>query len=196
MSPAPIIVVEGLDGVGKTTLSTSLATALDAEWLTTPDEELRDPEVRRRFDAAIADSPAAKVLAYGAMVVAAGERAARIAATSRPVVIDRYWLSTCVYAAPSVQPVLAPVERLVLPPTLTLFVTAPEAMRRARLSGRGSLTPADLETLVGARSRELTRRYRALRDNPAAGAFIEVDASGTAAGVLEAALGCVRAAAG
>ena len=195
MSPAPIVVVEGLDGVGKTTLSTSLARALGARWLTTPGVHLRDPEVRRRFEAAFAASPLGRAVAYGATCIDAGAEARDIAARGRPVVIDRYWLSTRVYADPAIQAALDPLEPFVVPPTLTLFVTAPEAVRRSRLSGRGALTAADLDTLVGARSRELVHSYRALRHNPAAGAFIEVDASGAPEAVLERALACVRRAA-
>lgn len=195
MNVAPIIVIEGLDGVGKTTLSRTLARALGATWLTTPGVHLRDPETRRRFEAAFAASPEGRAVAYAATCIDAGAEARAVAAAGRPVIIDRYWLSTRVYAAPHIQPALDPLEPFIVPPTLTLFVTAPEDVRRARLTGRGALTDADLDTLVGARSRELVRSYRALRHNPAAGAFVEVDATGTAERVLERALGWVRTAA-
>jgi dTMP kinase len=183
MKTAPIIVVEGLDGVGKTTLSKALAASLGASWLTTPGAPIR--EVRAAFDAGLADSPVARAVGYGATVLAAGARAQRIAASGRPVVIDRFWLSTRVYAVPEADAALAALEPYVPPPTLTLFAWAPEEVRRARLGGRTEgLSEGDLETLVGARARELAARYRALATSPAAGRFIELDCSGAASEVL------------
>ncbi len=189
MNRAPIIVIEGLDGVGKTTLSRGLARALGARWLTTPGAALRDPETRRRFEAAYASCRVARSVAYGATVLAVGKEALALAQAGTPVVIDRYWLSTLAYAPAEAEAALAPLEDLLECPDLTLFATAPEAVRRARLQGRtGALSEADLETLVGARARQLTERYRSFARRPAAGTFWELDCSGTAEDVLAAAL--------
>ena len=108
------------------------------------------------------------------------------------MVIDRYWLSTRVYAPTEAMPALDGLEAQVVPPTLTLFANAPETVRRARLTGRGgTLTRADLETLVGRRAEVLTRKYRAWNASPMVGEFVELDCSGSANTVLATALAAV-----
>lgn len=184
-----LIAIEGLDGVGKSTLSRALARALDAAWRTTPGEEIRG--VRDAFDAGVSKDPAARCLAYAATVIAEGVAARQLMAAGRTVLVDRYWLSTRVYAPPEADGVLDAVATLVPPADLTLYCWAPEAVRRQRLTGRGALTAADAETLIGAAARTLDRRFRALAADPRAGRFVVLDCSGTPEENLACALAAV-----
>ncbi len=132
---APFIVVEGLDGTGKSTLAAHLAERLGATLLRTPATELST--VRPVVDEAFAQSPVAAQLFYGATVVLASDRARTLLAQGTPVVIDRYWLSTVVYAACRDAHIdLSPVEPVLLRPDLTVFVDADVAVpAEARESG-------------------------------------------------------------
>jgi len=168
-----LIVVEGLDGCGKTTASWALATALQGRWLTTPGTELR--AVRADFDAAFSHSSSARSLAYGASVIEAGARARQWLAEGHDVVIDRYWLSTLVYAPDDCQAALSALEALLQPADLTLYLWAPLEVRRARL-GLRTVTAHDQATLDPAEDRRLDDRYRALAGLPLCGRFVVVSA--------------------
>ena len=179
-----VVVVEGLDGTGKSTASVALAAALAGHWTTTPCLELR--AVRPSFDAAFARCPTARSLAYAASVLAVGADAASRRLRGEVVVIDRYWLSTVTHAPDDALGALAALEGLVQPADLTLYLVAPLAVRARRLHGREELTSHDEATLSAAEDRRLDRRYRSFAQHPAAGRFVEVDASGSAAETLRA----------
>ena len=164
-----LIAVEGLDGVGKTTLSRSLAASIGARWMTTPGASIR--AMRGVFDAAFLASPCARSLAYAATVLAAGAEARDALNAGIDVVFDRYWLSTVVYAPPELWPGLEALAPLVPPAALTLYVAVPEALRRARLEGRGGLSAADQQTLEPGRGYWLDQRFRAQRGGVVAGNF-------------------------
>ncbi len=184
-----IIVLEGLDGVGKSSACLALARALGAASLSTPTAEVR--AFRERFDGAFRD-PLARSVAYAATVVEAGRRARQLVQSGRPVVIDRYWLSTLVYAE---RPeALAGLGEAVEAPDLTLYLHAPLALRRARLRARGPLHEHDLHTLIEANDARLDRLYRGLLRHRAAGEGRLIDASGGPEEVLAAMLGAVSAA--
>lgn len=176
-----LIVVEGLDGSGKTSASVALARALGARWATTPCAVLRT--VRQHFDAAFDHSPVARCLAYAASVVAVGEQAAAWRGQGHDVVIDRYWLSTLAYAPREAAAALRGLQPLVQPADLTLYLSAGLHLRRQRLGGRGGLSAADRATLDPAEDRRLDERFRALAAHPVAGAMVVVDASVDQAGV-------------
>lgn len=173
-----LIAVEGLDGVGKTTLSRALANALGGRWMTTPGPEIR--AVREQFEAAFVASPVARSLAYGAAVMAAGGDAGPVLDAGRDVIVDRYWLSTLAYAPPTAWAALDAMSAQVRPADITLYLSAPDATRRERLAGRGQMSAADRDTLAPGKAHWLDQRFRSFADNPAAGAFREIDAAGSA----------------
>lgn len=173
--PGRIVVIEGLDGCGKSTVAQQLSVLLDADLLTTPTAELR--AVRPQFDAAFRESPAAHSLACGATVIEAGQRALRRVAEGRAVVIDRYWLSTLVYAPDPARPALAGMEPLVPAPDLTFYLHAPLPVRQARLGGRPQVTEHDRRTLDPAEDARLDARYRALGGHALAGTTVRLDVS-------------------
>ena len=139
------IVLEALDGVGKTTLAQGLATRLGGEFMNTPGESLR--AVGPAVLAALGDNQQARCLFYAASVVAQGARARKLTQGGTTVVMDRYWLSTVSYArARGVADSLEDVEVIVPVPDLTLVLTLDEAERTRRMTERG-YTQADRETL-------------------------------------------------
>jgi dTMP kinase len=185
-----LIVVEGLDGVGKSTLSRGLADALGAAWRTTPSEALRAH--RGAFDAAYRDIPAASQLFYAASVVAAGAEADALRAAGRDVVIDRYWSSTLAYARAAGSKLdLCEVEDLLPAADVTLLVELPEDERRARLLSRGA-SEMDRSTLDPTRMRRLQRELRQALSRRVAGCGRLLDVSGLdPAGAVAAALALV-----
>jgi len=84
-----IIVVEGLDGVGKTTTTTGLAKKLSGELVRTPNPELEP--LRAKFRAL--PPPLARAFYCAANYLGAEEILK--AAGKHPVVVDRWWGSTC-----------------------------------------------------------------------------------------------------
>lgn len=170
-----ILVVEGLDGCGKSTVAQQLAAVLDADLLTTPTAELR--AVRPQFDAAFRESPAAHSLACGATVVEAGQRALRQVQEGRTVVIDRYWLSTLVYAPDPARPALVGMEPLIRAADLTFYLHAPLVVRQRRLGSRARVTEHDRRTLDPSEDARLAGRYQALGAHPLAGTTVPLDVS-------------------
>lgn len=174
--PALLVVLEGLDGVGKSTLSPLLAQALDAELLQTPPEVFRP--VRSEIEAAVAHHPLARTLFYAATVAMASDRARQVLESGRSVVLDRYWLSTVAYARlRGVKNRFASITADFLRPHATIYLHARTAVRRQRLAGRASGTAEDQRTLDRATERALDRSYRQLGRNPLAGRFLVLDVS-------------------
>lgn len=91
------IVFEGLDGSGKSTCARLLADTIDAEYLTTPSPDLR--AYREDVIASFAGCQEANQLFYLATVFATSANARDLIGEGRPVVLDRYFLSTQAYAA-------------------------------------------------------------------------------------------------
>jgi dTMP kinase len=171
----PFVVVEGLDGVGKSTLARGLAHALDAELLSTPPSSLGD--VRAAADTAFARCPDAMELFYAATVAAASCDIRRILCGGRPVVLDRYLLSTLVYAELRARPLpLADLAGRLAVPDLTLLCVAPLPERRLRMERRGTeALPHDAMTLSEAGHAAGLRGYRNQAAHEVAGRLVELD---------------------
>ena len=176
MSRGRIIVVEGLDGVGKSTASKGLAERLGATHMWTPGPDLAD--IRATAHAVFGVSQEAIQLFYAASVVVAGRRAGELTEAGVDVVIDRYWLSTMAYATVRGSSLgLEDVEAVVAPADVTFFLTLPEAERRRRLLDRGC-TAADTETLRPGFVEAVVRQARLRGSRPVAGRLVEVDIDG------------------
>lgn len=140
------IALEGLDGVGKTTLVEAVSVSLGAV-------SLAMPGVPRAAAHAVFTSPGhdatSRCLFHAACAHAIGQHARAITATGQHVVVDRYWLSAIAYArARHVTLELTEVERGLPAPDLTLLVVVDEADRCRRLEARGA-TAVDRETMDG-----------------------------------------------
>lgn len=171
-----MVVVEGLDGVGKTTFCAALTQALGAVQLSTPGFG----GARAEIDAWLEGHPVARHYVYAASVLrASGEAQAHLDA-GRDVVIDRYLLSTLVYgAAAGVHPHLGDLPGLLRVPDLTLLLEIDEAERQRRIRTRTGSTLADFDTLDLARRARLAGLYRTmLWSHPSVGEGEVLDVSG------------------
>ncbi len=139
------VVLEALDGVGKTTLAKNLEKHFGYIFLRTPGESLQS--VRARVISSLGDSEAAKALFYAATVQAEGEKAAEYLNSGKTVVMDRYAASTIAYAkARGVTVDLDAALKNAVQPDLELLIYLSEPERQRRLAARGA-TAEDLETL-------------------------------------------------
>nr|XP_056712533.1 UMP-CMP kinase 2, mitochondrial [Euleptes europaea] len=169
----PVIVIEGLDATGKTTITRSLKDLLNAILLRSPPSCVS--QWRKRFD----DEPTLIRKAFYALTnyIVASEIAE--ASTKSPVIIDRYWHSTAAYAIATeisgkvsdLPPVHHPVycwpEDLLKPDLVILLTVSPEE-RIQRLQGRGIEKTREEEELEANRffRQKVEESYRRM-ENPA-----------------------------
>ncbi|MBN3310307.1 CMPK2 kinase, partial [Amia calva] len=138
----PIIVIEGLDATGKTTLTQSLREALEGVLLRSPPACLS--QWRARFDA---EPPLIRRAFYALGNYITADQIAR-ESMQAPVVVDRYWHSTAAYAIAT--EVSGKLENLPAPgsaeyrwpsdllgPDLVVLLTVSPEERLRRFRGRG-----------------------------------------------------------
>jgi thymidylate kinase len=135
------IVLEGLDGVGKTTTLAALCARLGAQQLRTPPDELRP--FREFFDGFKDSSPDYRAGFYMAGNFLAGARMEAAVREGRRVVCDRYVFSTRAYRLaygaelpPAGDAQYEWPSPALHRPTLTVVLSLPEAVRLARRAGR------------------------------------------------------------
>ncbi|XP_039523813.1 UMP-CMP kinase 2, mitochondrial [Pimephales promelas] len=191
----PVIVIEGLDATGKTTLTEALRESLNATLLKSPPQCL--DSFRQRFDS---EPPLIRRAFYalGNYITAAhiGKESLRA-----PVIVDRFWHSTAAYAiATAVSGRVENLPRLdselyqwpedLLQPNLVLLLTVNPEERLRRLRDRGqdkTVEEAELELnqLFRLKVEEAYKRIQ----NPAC---IIVDASPSPQEVLQQVLHLIR----
>jgi dTMP kinase len=143
------IVVEGLDGSGKTTLARSLADALTRRniptlAIKTPPPQLQQSAERVAHDFAVN----ARFLFHLAGVCHTSSAVHQLLETSS-VVCDRYLLSTVAYHDASGRTAAVDIASLdILLPEVTFYVVVEERLRQERIRMRGALTPGDELTLT------------------------------------------------
>ena len=170
------IVFEGLDGAGKTSCARALAEAIGADYLSTPDPASR--LLARDLLAGFGGNQEAAQLFYLSTVFDASRKAQAALSAGRSIVLDRYFLSTQVYAqmrGSSLQ--LDFLGAGLLPADLTIYLDAPLEQRVARLRGRGA-DAADRETLDGATDGILRRLYREKSGSPVVGTWCTIAVGG------------------
>lgn len=173
MSAPRFIVVEGLDGAGKSTLAAALAVALDAEPLSTPPRALSP--VRSAIDDALGESPIASQLFYAGTVAWASDRARRALADGRSVVLDRYWATTLAYATWRGESMALDAARLgLLAADFTIFVDGDDRVRAQRLARRGA-TRCDEESVL--RADALRAAYESALRGPWVGRLLRLDST-------------------
>lgn len=145
------IVLEGLDGVGKTTAATTLAERLGAKFLRTPPDCMRS--FRPYFDRA---DDASRKAFYEVGNFMAGEEAAATLAKGQSVVIDRYYASTFSYRyGRKVEAPLPPAGDAAYAwpaelhkPDHMILITLPEADRLARRASRSAVAESGEEVVL------------------------------------------------
>ncbi|XP_058935129.1 UMP-CMP kinase 2, mitochondrial isoform X1 [Kogia breviceps] len=138
----PVIVIEGLDATGKTTVTRSVSDSLKAVLLKSPPSCIS--QWRKIFD----DEPTIIRRAFYSLgnYIVASEIAKE--STKSPVIVDRYWHSTATYAIATevsgglqhLPPAHHPIyqwPRDLLKPDLVLLLTVSPEERMQRIEGRG-----------------------------------------------------------
>ncbi len=172
------IVIEGLDGVGKSTITAALGAAIDATILTTPGGKFNG--IREQLDKIYSDSNQARQLFYMSTVVSVSEQARQLTGKGENVIVDRYWLSTQVYhhwKSNNSHFELPEVAASLLVPDLTLYLELPLEQRKLRLGNRAQNTVEDNLTLSDTANAELGNLYQHYNQSAIAGRWLKVDAS-------------------
>lgn len=142
---AGFVAIEGLDGVGKSTILNKLAERFSGHAMSTPGPALRGcrPAVLEAF----AHDELAKALFYAASVSSQGRHARNLVECGEWVFMDRYWASTLAYAkARGVSAELEILGQSLIKPDITILLILNEPDRQKRLYARGA-TSEDVETL-------------------------------------------------
>ncbi|XP_068195170.1 UMP-CMP kinase 2, mitochondrial [Antennarius striatus] len=138
----PVVVIEGLDATGKTTLTESLKNTLGATLLRSPPQRLSP--FRARFDQ---EPPLIRRAFYALGNYMTAEQVGQ-ECMKTPVIVDRFWHSTAAYAIATA--VSGPVSNLpaegsevyrwpsdLLQPSLVVLLTLDPEERKRRLRDRG-----------------------------------------------------------
>ncbi len=155
------IVIEGLDGTGKSTTAKALAEALDGKFLTTPLDKFK--EVRPELEDIYGEESLARQLFYASTAVCSSNRVVEELAQNGCVVIDRYWLSTQVYHSwrtGGAHFLLPEVENSILKPDLTVYLNISLDERIKRLGGRTDNTEEDRLTMDIEANKQLNKLYQ------------------------------------
>ena len=173
-----LIVVEGLDGTGKTALTRGLAEVLNGVVLTSPSPKFRP--FRDQLEACFAKSPEARQLFYAATVLEASSQALEYINSGKDVIMDRYILSTLTYANLYSTPFsLEEIVPSLAVPTFTIYLRASRSQRKLRMNSRDNIGVEDKLTLTPVNDRVLNEEYLALlTTHPLTGRVIIIDTNG------------------
>jgi dTMP kinase len=174
--PPVFLVFEGLDGVGKTSCAKVTAELLDAHFMTTPTVTIR--KYRDQIIESFKGNQEAAQMFYLATVLAASDEAKSQIAKGRSVVLDRYFLSTQVYAEfrGSTLDIEESVGNVLQLPDWTVFLEASLNVRKSRVLTRGG-SASDDETLTDHANDLLLNGYKRRMHLPVAGKYIRIDTS-------------------
>ena len=172
------IVVEGLDGVGKSTFVKALAKAIGADDLCSPADKFKN--VRGTLEHAYEGNALARQLFYASTVVDISDEVRKLLVGENRVVVDRYWLSTQVYhdwKSEGKNFDLEDVRAHLLVPDWTIYLELPLEVRERRLALRGMNTTEDKITLNKEADDKLSGLYEKYSSSPIVGRWLTVDAS-------------------
>lgn len=171
------IVLEGLDGSGKSTTARLLAKELNAHCMATPTAKVRG--FREDLIESFEGSQEAAQLFYLATVFDASKRIQKLLKQGQSVVLDRYFLSTQAYATYRGSMLdLDALSSLLLPADFTVFIDVPLELRRERLLTRGA-NAADRETLAEHANTILLREFKRRSVSDVVGELLWLDAAHT-----------------
>lgn len=170
------IVIEGLDGTGKSTTAKALAKELGGIALNTPLDKFKG--VRPQLEDIYAEESYGRQLFYASTAIASSIQVEKELAKAPVVVLDRYWLSTQVYHSWRTQGAhftLPEVEGMLLKPDLTVYLELTLEERVKRMGGRDDNTEEDRQTTDLVANQQLNDLYHAHRNSPCVGAWLKVD---------------------
>lgn len=127
------VVLEGIDGVGKSTVTRLVAEILNFVPYATPPKEYM--ERRREID--LNGSPQQKFKFFRDGVVVAGTEIRQLISEGKSVICDRYWMTTYVYHKVIGVQVTEDDFSNLLQPDLTILLTASPEHQLQRLIERG-----------------------------------------------------------
>ncbi|MGI2173557.1 dTMP kinase [Shewanella ulleungensis] len=174
------IVIEGLDGVGKSTIAKALATKMGAVFLTTPGDKFSN--IRNELELIYEDNVQARQLFYMSTVVSVANDIRELIAKGKTVIVDRYWLSTQVYhhwKSEGNNFKLLDIQESLLVPDLTIYLELPLPQRVIRLAKRKSSNSEDNLTLSKAADDKLRYLYSEYSKDDITGCFLAVNAEDT-----------------
>lgn len=129
-----VYIVEGLDGVGKTTVARGLAARLNWVYMSTPPDEFR--KTIPLYDCDLQDEKRFRFYMEGNYLTTAQIHLQR---EDIPIVLDRYVFTTLAYHNALLQTDLsADVDwRRIISPTVGFYLIADKSVRDARMQKRG-----------------------------------------------------------
>jgi len=161
---ALFIVIEGLDGTGKTTTGELLAARLNATFM----DSLPGPyrEYQKAFYSILDDH--GWYLHMMSMLTHLSANIREVLATGRPVVLTRYWYTTWAYYAAKCDNKVVrtlsihPAELNIIQPDFAIFLALEDSERLRRLSLRDEKSSEDMLTEKQEFQKLLLRRYSQL----------------------------------
>jgi len=175
----PFVVIEGMDGCGKTTLTRFLSEKLDMKLIPTPPKNYEIFTNARVYFDGQSESIRRAFYSLGNYLAAVD-----VANSDKPVVMDRYWHSTAAYAVAneiksgdttSVFDLSWPSD--LLQPDVVIFLQVSETERMRRFSSRRALTNTKEEQLLAGDQdfrRNLVDCYKSILGPQ----FLELDVDG------------------
>lgn len=146
----PLVVIEGLNGAGKTTVTDSLGKTLGAKIISTSTENNFLPRLKKFLDNHPLENLLARFTYYLAINHLQSQRAKRHLEKDEFVIFDRYWPSTLATHlaldrvhlkgkhAKTVSTIVREEGKNLAPPDFVVFLQVNEAERKRRLRGRRS----------------------------------------------------------